>query len=295
MVIDYINENYQEELCLKELAAISAFSPFHFHRIFKSVVGENLHSFVRRIRLEKSCALLCARSDIKILDIALRCGFLSHSSFTKAFRKFFRVSPVEWRAQSQSRNSKNGTTESNRRKENEISPQYFGDVDFTNLYSRRNRMDIRIETLPVQKIAYLRRIGSYGPENVKLMEELKKWAAARELLSESSVILGIAHDNPDVTPPDKCRYDCCIILPEDYNHDDSINEGRLPGGKYALYEIKHTPEKVLNAWNDIFSVWLPENGFRIDDRPLFERYKPSRVISDKLEISCEICLPVAPL
>ena len=79
---------------------------------------------------------------------------------------------------------------------------------------RRQVMIINIEMIPSYKIAYIRRIGSYGSENVKIMEQLKNWAREKNLLNAGSIILGIAQDNPKFTEPkdldivataEKCR------------------------------------------------------------------------------------------
>jgi len=50
-VIDHIKDHVTEPLPIAELARLAHFSPFHFHRIFRSIVGE-LHAFIRRLRLE---------------------------------------------------------------------------------------------------------------------------------------------------------------------------------------------------------------------------------------------------
>ncbi len=294
-VQDYISTHFDQELNLEKLAQISAFSPFHFHRIFKAIAGETLYDFIQRIRLEKSCAMLSSDNDMRIIDIALCCGFSTPSSFSKAFKQRYNISPSEWRNGDYRKNSNsgkqisnNGTYESKTGKEKHSPAGYSRENDLEQ--NRRKKMNVKIEVFPEYRIAYMRQIGPYGPDNVQLMEKLKKWAAARELLAESAIILGIAHDDPDITPPEKCRYDCCIVIPDDYKPESNINENKLPGGRYAVYQVKHTAADIGNAWNDIFSVWLPDSGYQIDDRPIFERYAGTME-----EVTCEICIPVKAL
>ncbi len=150
-------------------------------------------------------------------------------------------------------------------------------------------MDMEFEDIPSSKIAYIRRIGSYGQENVLIMEELKKWAGSRDLLNEKSVILGIAHDNPEAVKPENCRYDTCIIISEDCCIDgDNVSEGSIPGGKYAVFKIGHTAEKVQKAWQSIFPE-LFRQGLKSDEtRPVMERYRAEMV----KENYCEICVPI---
>ena len=95
------------------------------------------------------------------------------------------------------------------------------------------------------------------------MQDLKKWVITRNLLSQSSIILSIAYDDPKITQGENCRYDACLVIPDDYELENSINEGRLPGGKYALMRVEHTFLAIENGWKDIFSEWLPDSGYRI--------------------------------
>ena len=73
------------------------FSPYHFHRIFKGVVGEGVNEYVRRLRLE-SAAVALKTTDRGVLQVALDAGYGTHEAFTRAFRQLFGVSPTQFRA-----------------------------------------------------------------------------------------------------------------------------------------------------------------------------------------------------
>ena len=150
-------------------------------------------------------------------------------------------------------------------------------------------MKCKVETLPNYRIAYIRRVGPYGPANIEVMEKLKKWAKEKNLLL-SSTLLAIPQDNLETTLPENCRYDACIVISKDYQIDDSICEGELSGGKYLIYEVKHTAEDIQKAYADIFPS-LQSNGYQIDNKPIIERYAYDMVINHY----CEICVPVKPL
>ncbi|MGW8957391.1 AraC family transcriptional regulator [Paenibacillus sp. NPDC055715] len=81
-------------------------------------------------------------------------------------------------------------------------------------------MNMKVETLPKYRIAYVRQIGPYGPANIQAMKKLKKWAEENNLLTESAIILGIPQDNPDTTLPENCRYDACIVISKNFQMDN---------------------------------------------------------------------------
>ncbi len=150
-------------------------------------------------------------------------------------------------------------------------------------------MDINIEMIASYKIAYIRRTGPYGSENVQVMEQLKSWAREKNLLNESSIILGIAQDNPQSTEPGNCRYDTGFVVPEEFAADDAyIQFGRTMGGKYCVFKIKHTADAVQKAWMKLFSELSKRNHEFDDRRPILERYV-AQMISEHY---CEICAPI---
>ncbi|MCB2309140.1 GyrI-like domain-containing protein [Clostridium estertheticum] len=150
-------------------------------------------------------------------------------------------------------------------------------------------MNIEIEKTSFYRIAYIRQVGSYGQNNIKVMEKLKKWAKSTGLLNEQSIILGIAHDNPKIVEPKNCRYDTGLVISNDYCiSDDYISDGSIPGGEYAVFKIRHTTEEVQKAWLAIFPE-LFKKGYQLDEaRPILERYKTEMVRKH----FCEICVPI---
>ena len=91
--IDYIKDHLTEPLPIAELARLAHFSPFHFHRIFRSIVGEPLHAFIRRLRLEKAVFQMLHGPKAMLAVVALRSGFVSSSDFSRAFKQIYGFSP----------------------------------------------------------------------------------------------------------------------------------------------------------------------------------------------------------
>lgn len=151
-------------------------------------------------------------------------------------------------------------------------------------------MNIKVETVPKYRIAYVRQVGPYGPGNIHAMEKLKKWAKEKNLLAESAILLGIPQDNPETTLPENCRYDACIVISNDYQIDDLICESELSGGEYVICKVKHTAEDIQKAWAELFPA-LQNSEHQIDNKPILERYPGDMLNNDY----CEICVPIKPL
>ena len=90
--IDYIEENLEEEINYESIAKNIGMSSYYFHRMFSAIIGISPAEYIRNRRLT------CAAEELtgekcNILDVALKYGFESNESFTRAFIKFHGVSP----------------------------------------------------------------------------------------------------------------------------------------------------------------------------------------------------------
>src|SRR3954454_19889561 len=91
--IDHIVRNLGEPLRLEEVSAAAGFSPFHFHRVFKSLLGETLNQFVKRLRLERALYLMSHAPNRSLTDVAFDCGFSSSSDFSRSFKQCYGAAP----------------------------------------------------------------------------------------------------------------------------------------------------------------------------------------------------------
>jgi len=165
-VVDYVQAHLADELTLERLAAVAAFSPFHFHRVFVGITGETLSDFIRR---------------------------------------------------------------------------------------------------------------------------------ARDLRQPGTLTIGIGHDAPRIADPDKLRYDACIVVREDFRPDRFVNVADLPGGKYAVARFEGAPTGISEAWDTLFTTWIPSSGYQPEDRPCLELYRGDGARPAPGHLRCELCLPVGPL
>lgn len=143
---------------------------------------------------------------------------------------------------------------------------------------------MKIEEFRDITIAYMRRTGNYGFENKILMENFKEYLREKKLLDDSSVILGIALDDPAHIDGDKLRYDVGLIISKENNAALSIR--KIPDGIYAVFEIPHTEQDVADFWSNIgqLSCNLPVD----ETKPVIERYSADKVAKHL----CEFCIPL---
>jgi AraC family transcriptional regulator len=94
--IDHVLEHLDRPLRLAEVASVAELSPFHFHRLFRSLVGEPLGRFVRRLRLERALHRMAHAPERSLTEIALESGFASSSDFSRSFKQHYGVAPRDF-------------------------------------------------------------------------------------------------------------------------------------------------------------------------------------------------------
>lgn len=97
-VLDYIEDNYMSPLHISQLSNLCHWSPTHFRRIFRNIIGTSPLDFINNKRIIKSCNLLCTTQE-SILNISEMVGFHSLSSYNRCFTKMMNMSPREYRKQ----------------------------------------------------------------------------------------------------------------------------------------------------------------------------------------------------
>ena len=280
-VLLYIQHNLDADLTTHAIAERSCFSPYHFHRIFSSIVGETLQAYIRRCRLQRSLQQL-TYADSTILEVALAAHYNTHESFTRAFTKQFGFTPSTLR----------NTLKNN--PNTRLSIQFTEgqpSLSHTILLQKESTLEVTIKNLDAMPVAYIRHTGSYfeiGPAWQKLTAVL----ASKNLLNANTQAIGIYYDNPDTTETCKLRSDACISVPEHFEPFDEIGFQTIPAGKYAM-TIHHGPyEGLANIYRELYGSWLPNSGEMPSDRPCFERYVNSPQDTAPENLITEIYLPL---
>lgn len=291
-VIDHVREHLAEDLSLGGLARVAAFSPFHFHRIFRALTGETLSAFIQRLRLERAALALTHYPDESVIAVALDSGFSSAATFARAFRARFGMSATEWRDGGAERWSKRSKTNRKPGKAPGRARRH-GSSKLT----KEVTMDVTVKTLPRCHVAYMRYVGPFGPHGIPdTWTKLQRWMTTHGLAGPDSVKIGIGHDDPKVTEPEKCRYDACVVVPDGFPADRHVNLADLPGGRYAVAGFTGTAHEIGEGWDGLYRNWLPSSGYEPDDRPCLELYRGDPMVAARPgAFHCELCVPIRPL
>jgi AraC family transcriptional regulator len=282
-VLVHIQQHLDDALGLEELAGLACFSPYHFHRIFRGMVGESVKEYIRRLRLERAASQL-KLGTASVTRIAFDAGYESHEAFTRSFRAVLGVSPSQFRSSNQSK----------------ISPPapsglhyHDGKVvgDFKTAQPGGKAMKVKIEHREPMRVAFMRHVGPYGEVGVtwdKLLPVLGKegW------LGGDLLILGICHDDPDVTPPDKIRYDACVSVDEDFVPEGDIGVQVVAGGDYAVTTHFGPYHKLGDTYTKLLGQWLPRSGRELRSAPCFEVYLNDPQSTEPEDLLTDIYAPL---
>jgi AraC family transcriptional regulator len=284
--IDHVVRNLAGPLRLEDVSRAACFSPFHFHRVFKGLVGETLNQFVKRQRLERALYLMSHAPKRSLTDVALDCGFSSSSDFSRSFKQRFGSSPSAFDLES-FRNSRRDEFE-------RAHTDPSGVTRFPRLPPGANPdgFEVRLRDLPARTVAYIRVLDSFR-EGVAIsaVHRLLDWADQRGLADNQW--LGYMWDEPEIVALEDCRYDVAVVVPE-VEPEGEIGRFEFPPMRVAEVVIRGGLDLEVRAIDWLYSTWLPTSGHVPDDHPAFESWigRPFAHGYEHFEIACQ--LPVKP-
>jgi AraC family transcriptional regulator len=287
-VIDYVRELLNDDLPLDTLARVAGFSPFHFHRLFKSVTGETVNEIVMRLRVERAAALLRATPQLSITDAAFECGFKSAAVFSRAFKKQYNVNARQWDRQSPLKNSKNGQVLAG-------FPRYT--LENLSDFAERDEFEVHLRSLPEQRLAYIRVHDSYSKfsQIVEAYHCLMAWYCGRGGSLEKTTLYGMSQDDPEITPLRRCRFDWCLKVPDNWQAEGEVSIQTLPACRVATIRCLGDAQQEYKVLQYLFCYWLPRSRYQPAKLPGMEIYRqrPDELGWETFDIDCAI--PVVAL
>ena len=247
-VIDYIHTHLHKALTLEMLAAEMNMSVYHFHRLFKSHLQETLSAYITRQRMERAVMYLQTR-DLSLQELSEKMGYATAQSFSKAFKRYFGVSPVAF----------GNTLTFNTPETTPIEDIAFIGLD-----------EPEVLLISPMYIAYIRIIGPYGEkESYELgWGKLCGFLKENKLQSKATRWFGISFDDPTITKKKQCRFYACASVAQRIKPSGAIGTLTIESGKYAVYTYKGSYSGLLRAYTYIYSK---EKG-RLRNALSFEEY-----------------------
>jgi len=277
-VLEYILKNLDEPMPLADLAGVACFSPYHFHRIFRGIMGRSVIEHVRLLRLERAAGSLL-ESAKPIIQIALDAGYESHEAFSRAFRKKYGLSPSRFRRTSGVDCRRHGNEMD--RLVTQMGQPFAGEVI----------VNVTIKTVAAKRVAYMEHRGPYnecGGTWDRFLPELGK----RGLLGGENLILGLCHNDPEVTPPEDIRYDACVVVDDDFQAEGEIKVQVIEGGEYAV-TTHFGPYHQLNlSYAALAGSWLPNSGRELRSAPAYEIYITDPEGTEPEDMITDIYMPL---
>ena len=256
-VVDYLSEHLDDRLDLEALARVAHFSPYHFHRIYRGLLGETVHETVRRLRLQRAAIDLLER-ELSVERTAARAGYSSQAAFTRAFRAEYGEPPARYRG-----------TRRIARLDRESNPTMYA---------------VEIVRFGPLRIAAVEHRGDYQLTG-RAFERLMTVAATTGLLTAETQSIGIYHDDPVSVPETELRAMACITAPDDWKPSGELIEAHIEGGRYA--QIVHTGPylELETAYDWLYRTWLPLSAEEPRNLPCVELYlnDPRQVPAKDLE------------
>ncbi|HBS88890.1 MAG: hypothetical protein A2W91_00885 [Bacteroidetes bacterium GWF2_38_335] len=274
-VLVFINKNLGEKLDLNILASVSNFSPFHFHRIVRAFINEPLGTYIIRLRVEMAAGLI-ENTDLSITDICFKVGYDSLSSFNKAFKKRFDISPSEYR--------ENKNAKLNYMKENDMEAQ----INLLNF-----KLKPKVKDYKNKKAVYIQSFGDYsGPATGESWNKIFEFVKKNRLFHWKTECFGISLDNPDITETDKCRYMACVTVSKEVKPDGEVGVTNIEGGRFAVFRYRGPYSNLNLVYAAIIRRWLPQSGYDLREQPLMEKYLNNPAKTKPERLLTEIYVPV---
>ena len=269
--LTYIYRYIDTNITLDELARLNSVSKYHFHRIFKEETGENLFERIIAIRLQKAANLLISNCYSSISEIRELCGYSSHSSFIKAFKKRFTFTPTQWR--------KGGYLDYSKINlifEEQINNEFSGIKPFIKMAQKKI-------------CAHIRHKG-YDLSVTRTWDRLMAYTYEKKI--NSTIQIGIFNDNPVITPYEECQYIAAIEVDNTFTSTNSISKLEIEESLCAIFHHEGIYGDVMKLMIYIYHFWLPSSGYEAKTLPPYAIYHKNHFLEENDRFSLDFYVPI---
>lgn len=256
------------EPVLEELAAIAAFSPCHFHRIYRLMAGETPQETAMRLRLHLAAATLLKTPET-VARTARQAGYGSVAAFTRAFRAHFGVPPAAYR------------------RLGGIGPS----LRTTKPTENHSMFEVTLRESPPMRLAALPHRGPYDRIGT-CFDRLGALAQSTGLSRPETRWIGLYYDDPHSMPAAELRSEAAFTLPEGTEAPAPATLRLVPAQRLAVLRFQGPYAELEGAYDWLYRTWLPNSGKEPADAPCMEDYLNDRRSLPPAEWLTEILLPL---
>jgi len=247
---------------LYRLADLACLSPYHFHRVYRALMGETVHATMLRVRMHRASVDLAG--DRPMRQVAQRAGYSSQAAFNRAFGAVFGMPPGRYR----------------HARSRPFNPQELGMYPIT------------IEQFDGAALATLAHQGDYQQIGTTF-DRLFMLASSRDLVGPATRSFGVYYDDPSQVPAARLRSRAGLTLPPGATADAVFEPFELPAARCAVLEYTGPYSEIEAAYDWLFAQWLPASGQETLDFPMWEEYVNDPKTTPAAELKTRIYLPLA--
>lgn len=269
----YIEKNLSGELTVDRIAEKVNISPFYFQKGFSMLCGYSVGEYIRMRRLSVAGSELVT-SDNKVIDLALKYGYDSPDSFTKAFTRFHGSTPTDVRRKGALLKS-------------------FAPLHIKIILDGGNTMEYRVEEKPAFRVMGVSKIFSYETANADIpqyWDEIHVQAAVKPVEG----MYGICFD--EEMGGNRFRYMIADDLEEGKAGEKNLETYEVPRHTWAIFPCRGAmPLSIQEVNRRIFSEWLPAGNYEIAEGYNIEYYSDSAEFKDGTQdpdYYAEVWIPV---
>lgn len=272
--LEYVEENLSGEVSYEEAAQIACCSLYHYQRMFSYIAGIPLSEYIRRRRMT-AAAFDLQTTDLKIVDLALKYGYDSPTSFNRAFQSLHGVAPSTARTE--------GTA-----------LKAFPPIRITISVKGEAEMNYKVEKKEGFRIVGVREsMDMNQEENFAAVPLFWQQAGQRGLIPAIAALM----DRPPFgilgvsVPVQGKRLDYYIAAASGQPEPEGMVEFEVPAATWAIFECKGPlPEAMQALQKRIITEWLPLSGYEYAEAPDIEVYSEGN--QQAPDYRSEVWLPV---
>lgn len=271
----YIYTHIETDINLDELALEYKINKFYMHKIFKEIFGRNIYESIKSIRLQKASNLLLTNKYSTISEIANECGYGSQTSFIRAFKERFSMTPNIWR--------KGGYMDYSQKilKQSKKAQQSTAIFD---------SIEAQIVKIPQMNAYYIRHRG-YGIRTALTWQKIQTWIYQNDL--KNYTLISLFHDNPTIVPLEECQHVMCVI-PDDKKEisNQNLPQLKISESVCAKFDLEGTRGDLLKFIHWVYHVWLPHSDYQTTTKPPYAIYHKNHYLNEDKKFSISFYLSI---